>query len=87
MNLLEHVIAARQKFIYYHKRGLEDSKWHRGNGMYIYWSFLDDDDKDFTPAFEVLERTCSMFKWGDEYDEILHQFDLMEKMAKNWIFS
>ena len=87
MIILEHVIAACQKFLYYYKRGSEDSKWHRENSMYIYWAFLDEDDKDFTPAFKVFERACTMFKWGDEYDEILCQFDLMERIAKLWCFS
>jgi hypothetical protein len=87
MNLLDHVVTARQKFLFYHKRGLEENKWHRENSMYIYWAFLDDDDKDFTPAFEVFERVCKIFESNYEYDRIIFQFDLMEKYAKNWIFS
>lgn len=90
-DLLECIRQCREEFIFYYDRGEKEARWKRGFSMYIMWVFLYDHDDMRLRAFAVWERAtriipCREYEPG-AYDRFISQFDLMEKIAKLWVFS
>jgi hypothetical protein len=88
-DMVARVRLAKTKFISYHERGVSNAKWYRSNTMYLYWAVCKDDTKLDDDLLDLWSRVSKIFEIENEkdYNEMLLQFDLMEKVAKMWSFS
>ena len=89
--MIERIFELYNKFIFYHQRGLEIEKHCRDNSIYLFWSFLDDQDNiemDIVNLWDIAARMIRSPSGGydDDYETTLRQFDLMSKLYKNRAF-
>lgn len=94
--MLERVLRFEKNLIFYYNRGKEEEKWRRSVHIYIGWAALEIDDETmdwdllelYAKATDISPPTKDPYKEEEEYiQECVNRFPLMERLARNWVFS